>query len=136
MVFNDSFLYFTSLQLTSKKYHRDRKLKATTREQFFFFEKYHPLNGPLIAKDYSAYMKKVEEGYVGVRKDDKMHGKGKYTYADGSVYEGEWRNNMKNGKGKYISVSGSVYEGEWKDDKMHGKGKYTYACTKVNGGII
>jgi hypothetical protein len=30
---------------------------------------------------------------------DKIHGKGKMIYEDGSVYEGEWVDGMKQGKG-------------------------------------
>jgi hypothetical protein len=49
------------------------------------FEKYHSSKGHLtvssdrekilqLIKDLEPYMKKVEEGYVGERKDGKMHG--------------------------------------------------------------
>ena len=29
-----------------------------------------------------------------------MHGNGVFTYEDGTVYEGEFRDNLKHGKGK------------------------------------
>ena len=70
---------------------------------------------------------------------------------DGSLYEGEWRNNNANGKGRLIHNDGDYYEGEWffffiflnfkhnffflinfiifpirKDDKAHGYGIYTH----------
>ena len=41
-----------------------------------------------------------------------MHGKGKYSYADGNVYEGDWKDGKKHGKGKYSWASGDVYEGD------------------------
>lgn len=37
--------------------------------------------------------------YVGEYKDDKMHGKGIYTFKDGSIYEGEYLKGEKHGKG-------------------------------------
>jgi hypothetical protein len=132
------------------------------------FEKYHPSDGHFtvtsdrekiiqLVTDLEPYMKRVEEGYVGERKDGKMHGKGKYTYADGNVYEGKWKDDKmhgngkyafadgnvykgeskddkKHGKGKYIFANGNVYDGEWKDDKKHGKGKFTYADGNVHKG--
>ena len=33
---------------------------------------------------------------------------------------------MKNGKGKYTFKDGGIYDGEWKDGKYDGKGKYTF----------
>ena len=30
---------------------------------------------------------------------------------------------MRNGKGKYIYANGGCYDGDWKDDKMNGHGK-------------
>ena len=50
-----------------------------------------------------------------------MHGEGKYTSADGDVYEGELKNGMAHGEGKMTFADGSVYEGNWKDDKPNGK---------------
>jgi len=46
-----------------------------------------------------------------------MHGKGKLSWVDGSLYEGEWKNDMSNGKGRLIHSDGDVYEGEWVDNK-------------------
>ena len=51
-------------------------------------------------------------------------GQGVQIWADGSLYEGYWRNDKANGRGRLIHADGDVYEGEWKDDKAHGFGKY------------
>ena len=51
-------------------------------------------------------------------------GRGKQIWADGSLYEGYWRNDKANGRGRLIHADGDVYEGEWKDDKAHGEGQY------------
>lgn len=47
-------------------------------------------------------------------------GEGIQTWADGSLYEGYWKNDKANGRGRLIHADGDVYEGEWKDDKAHG----------------
>ena len=67
------------------------------------------------------------EVYEGEYKDDKKHGQGKRTWADGNVYEGEWKDHKKHGQGKYTWADGEVYEGEYKDCMRHGQGKCTFA---------
>ena len=59
--------------------------------------------------------------------DGKKHGFGRYTWPDGTYYDGEWRHEKKHGRGKYTYPNGrGEYDGEWKDDKQHGKGVYTW----------
>ena len=44
-------------------------------------------------------------------------GKGKMTYGNGDVFEGEWANDMKNGRGvHYYTARRKVYEGTWQED--------------------
>ena len=38
----------------------------------------------------------------------------KITYSNGT-YEGETKNGIKHGKGKFIYASGDSYDGEWKE---------------------
>jgi len=52
-------------------------------------------------------------------------GLGKYTYSNGDIYKGEWKQNQADGKGIMIYVNGETYEGEWKENKKHGKGILT-----------
>jgi len=33
--------------------------------------------------------------------------------ADGSMYEGWWKDNKQNGKGRLIHANGDVYDGMW-----------------------
>ena len=40
------------------------------------------------------------------------HGKGKFTYDDG-FYEGQFEFGRKHGVGKYSFKDGSVYDGDW-----------------------
>ena len=51
-----------------------------------------------------------------------MHGKGRYAYADGSGYEGEWQRGLKHGKGKYTYASGAVEIGCYEADADVGQG--------------
>ena len=48
-------------------------------------------------------------------------------WADGNVYEGEWRDDRACGKGKLVHANGDVYDGDWRDDMANGYGIYTHA---------
>lgn len=53
-------------------------------------------------------------------------GKGKCTYASGSIFEGWWQNDKPNGRGRYIDAHDqSVYDGDWVDGKREGRGVLT-----------
>ena len=47
---------------------------------------------------------------MGEHKDDKMHGQGIYTWANGNRYEGEYKDNKKNGRGIFTWLNGDRYE--------------------------
>ena len=58
-------------------------------------------------------MKRVVEGYDGERNAaGQRHGRGVYRYADGDVYEGDYKDNKKHGRGVFRYTSGDVYEGD------------------------
>ena len=40
-----------------------------------------------------------------------MHGKGKYTWPDGRIYDGEYVNDKKEGEGVYSWSDGRQYSG-------------------------
>eukprot|EP01036_Dinobryon_divergens_P033388 gene33388-43165_t len=81
--------------------------------------------------------KVVQEGYEGQRNTaGQMHGEGKYTYADGNIYEGAFVEDKKQGKGKYTYTSGATYEGDFAQDTKHGQGKYTYASGNIYEGAF
>ncbi len=65
--------------------------------------------------------------YVGEWKNNQCHGKGKMFYSNGAVFEGNYVHHKKEGQGKLTFADGSGYEGEWKDDKKNGHGRYTFA---------
>ncbi len=64
--------------------------------------------------------------YVGEWKDDKYHGQGTYTVANGDKYVGEFKDGKYHGQGTYTFSDGTTYVGEYKDNKYHGQGTYTY----------
>ena len=52
-----------------------------------------------------------------------QHGKGRCEWADGAIYNGDWKEGKKSGKGKYAAGK-ARYDGEWVDDKYQGQGVY------------
>jgi len=50
------------------------------------------------------------------------HGQGKQTWADGRIYEGQWRYGKLSGKGRLIGTRGDAYIGDFEEDKYHGFG--------------
>ena len=86
--------------------------------------------------------------YIGMFKNSRFEGYGKYFYNDGRIYEGEFldhkyhgwgtffeidgekyigdfKKGIKEGVGTYEYRDGSKYEGLWKNGKRHGKGTFT-----------
>jgi hypothetical protein len=62
--------------------------------------------------------------YVGSFKKGLPHGKGKYEYADGSVYEGMWTSGIRHGEGKFTfryNGTDSIQDGLWVKDAYKGK---------------
>ncbi|XP_034716608.1 radial spoke head 10 homolog B [Etheostoma cragini] len=56
--------------------------------------------------------------YTGDFVQGQRHGQGTLYYAGGAIYEIGWRNNKKHGKGKFTSEDGHVFEVEFVDDLM------------------
>ncbi len=52
----------------------------------------------------------MEERLWGEYKDEKMHGKGTYNFADGRNYTGDWVHGKKMGHGVFISTNGDRYK--------------------------
>ena len=52
--------------------------------------------------------------------------KGKFTWVDGSYYDGEIKKNYFEGYGKFKWKEGREYIGNWKNGKMHGQGTMIY----------
>ncbi|XP_063790550.1 radial spoke head 10 homolog B isoform X2 [Pseudophryne corroboree] len=56
--------------------------------------------------------------YVGNFVDGVRHGQGRYYYANGAMYDGEWKTNKKHGMGKFIFKNGKIYVGEFVEDQI------------------
>jgi len=52
------------------------------------------------------------------------HGNGTYTYANGDVYEGQFKHDKQYGKGKLTKPDGTVEEGTWSGTRLTGKITY------------
>ena len=66
--------------------------------------------------------------YTGEWEDDKMHGKGKFTYASKAEYDGDWVANQYQGTGKYTWPDGSSYE----VSLVFGLGDIEGGCSSTN----
>lgn len=54
----------------------------------------------------------------------KQLSKGRNTYSDGSIYEGDVKNGLRDGFGTQSYANGSYYRGQFKNDKREGYGEY------------
>ena len=63
--------------------------------------------------------------YVGQHKDGKRHGEGTFTDKYGE-YVGQFKHDEKHGLGKLTNADGAKYVGQWYADRPH-VSKYTYA---------
>ena len=71
------------------------------------------------------------EVYEGYWLYDRMHGYGRKIYEDGTVYTGAWLNSYHNGMGNVSLSNGDTYEGHFADGEYDGEGTQTLAS---NGG--
>ena len=63
------------------------------------------------------------------------HGRGKFTFADGAVYEGDWLHGLRHGVGEFKYKDGSVYKGQWQHDLKHGQGKFWFSNGDITLGV-
>jgi len=62
--------------------------------------------------------------YQGNLKDDLRHGRGRFLFSDGAYYEGYWKDDIPYGFGRFIKNNGDFYEGMCVNLKAHGKGSF------------
>jgi len=76
--------------------------------------------------------------YDGERNENgEREGRGIYRFADGGIYEGEWKSNLQEGKGLMRYASGSVYDGDWTGGMQSGQGIFRYASgSEYDGGWV
>ncbi len=70
--------------------------------------------------------------YIGRFQQHMRWGVGRCEFANGDVYEGEWRNDRPHGEGMgQWAATGSKYQGEWRGGSRAGKGVITHP----DGGV-
>lgn len=52
-----------------------------------------------------------------------LNGLGSYTYADGSKYTGNYKDDKREGWGTYVWADGREYQGEWHEGMQNGVGQ-------------
>lgn len=63
------------------------------------------------------------------------NGLGKLVFAEGEIYEGEFKDDMQHGEGKYIAKLFS-YSGNWKENEPSGHGIEIYNKFYVYDGCF
>lgn len=64
--------------------------------------------------------------YIGKFRQGKLHGTGILKDISGVIYHGEFHQGRKSGEGKLTRPNGASYMGQLKGGLFHGKGKYLY----------
>lgn len=95
-------------------------------------------NGSLISNNQKpsvnyASTSLYSESLRNCNKEDCNNVKGKYTYSDGSYFEGMFISNQPQGEGICYYSNGSKYIGGWKNHSPHGVGVMTFASGKKYG---
>jgi hypothetical protein len=72
--------------------------------------------------------------YEGQFFNDKMHGEGCCSFADGRKYEGQWADGHIEGTGKMTWPNGSEYFGEYAKDMKHGQGLFKWPDGRKHDG--
>ena len=57
-----------------------------------------------------------------------LTGVGVYTYANGNIYDGEFREDLKHGSGSFKSAFEYSYVGDWENDLRQG---VCMLCVKI-----
>lgn len=109
-----------------------------------FFDDYSPEKGALtkeqdrltilrLTKEARSQVVELKVGYEGeVNAAGEPHGQGKYTFATGAIYEGQYVSGKMHGQGKMSAADGGVYTGEWREGLKHGRAFFYFP----DGGVI
>jgi len=71
-------------------------------------------------KDCRVLLNRISEKYEGDCKKGLAHGKGEAMGID--TYEGRFKKGLPHGSGTYTWKNGNIYTGDWKNGKRNGKG--------------
>jgi hypothetical protein len=81
-------------------------------------------------------LSKSQPRYIGDWRDNKRHGKGRFIWPDGSVYDGDWENDLRHGRGLLELSNGFNYEGSWYRNVMEGKGSCIFPSGQCYQGTF
>jgi hypothetical protein len=102
---------------------------AHTQELSEIQEERETLNSRIMNESISGNYKQVREfyedgsSYIGTKLNDKKHGQGALTLANGSKYDGDWKDDLMSGLGKLYYDSGKLaYKGGFFMNKVDGYG--------------
>ena len=90
-----------------------------------------PVSSVLDARNLSGYewwKDENENTFFGMQKDGRIDGWGICIYADGGMYEGEWKNGVKCGVGvEYYSTTRDWFVGNWNEEGIRVEGEYFWS---------
>jgi hypothetical protein len=134
---------------TSKEMARIQLPKILPPLRNSYYNDYNPILGKLTKEDDRKQVQRLvnelqafilpdeKPGYYPEIADDptnnihRKHGKGKYIWENGDIYDGDWKDNLMAGQGKFIYANGDIHEGKWQNSLPSGKG-----IRQFNNGII
>lgn len=99
---------------------------------FFAFNLF--LAGFIYAQDCEVLKKSISGIYEGDCKKGKAHGKG--TAKGEDSYTGEFRKGLPHGFGIYTWGDGKIYEGDFKNGSMEGEGKMTISTKNKADSVV
>lgn len=76
------------------------------------------------------------EKYEGDWKNGLMEGQGTFSYADGMIYQGAFKNNIREGYGTMSWPNGNMYVGQWAMGAQEGRGQLIDNQGQVQDGFF
>jgi hypothetical protein len=73
--------------------------------------------------------------FEGEFKDGKRHGFGRCIYPAGDLYEGNWSGDKRHGLGRMEWSFGNSYEGAWRENQITGIGRYEWKNGDAHEGL-
>lgn len=134
---NDAFIPNTFINPLTKTMSlvTQQELEMEMLDQLFSIDGVvHKAKWVKLPKDYVTINYENGERYEGQIHKGFKHGKGKYTWPDGTIYIGFWSNDLEHGYGKKFFANDDVYRGNWKNGAFHGQGAYIWNNGQIYEG--
>jgi hypothetical protein len=95
----------------------------------FFF-----INFNIFSAGFIKYVDNNGSIYEGECKDEIAHRNGKWINCNGEIYEGEFKEGIPHGKVKYSNSKGDFYSGDYNNGIQSGKGVYFHGSGNIYSG--